>query len=219
MMPPFIIDPNGSMVFPAVSRADDEGLLAIGGDLSSERLLLAYKNGIFPWYQGDYILWWSPDPRFVLFPEELHISKSMQKFMRKAPFQFRVNTAFSSVIKNCKEVYRPDQDGTWITDEMEQAYIRLHHQGYAHSAEAWNGDRLVGGVYGIRMGPFFFGESMFSLETNASKFAFIQYVQQLQQEGLLLVDCQVYAPHTETLGARMIPRSRFIEMLDKYLSD
>jgi len=210
-MPLFVL--NNELVFPPVDQAEPDGLLAVGGDLSVERLLLAYRQGIFPWYEGRHILWWSPDPRFVLFPDELKESKSMKQLAKKNAFDFRVDTAFSEVITNCKTVARRGQESTWITDEVRAAYIRLHKAGYAHSAEAWRDGQLVGGLYGIRMGRAFFGESMFSKESNASKFAFIQYVQRLSGEGVELVDCQVYTEHLESLGARMIPRSEFIGLV------
>lgn len=202
--------------FPPVDEAIEDGLLAIGGDLSTERLLLAYRKGIFPWFQGDIPLWWSPDPRFVLFPDELKISRSMQQLIRNKRFELRINTDFSGVIRACKEQPREGQDGTWITDEVEAAYTRLHQMGYAHSAEAWLNGELVGGLYGIRMGQVFFGESMFSRVSNASKFAFICYVEQLKREGVRLIDCQVYTSHLESLGATMIPRKKFIELLGVY---
>jgi leucyl/phenylalanyl-tRNA--protein transferase len=192
----------------------EDGLLAMGGDVSVERLVLAYRNGIFPWYDGDIPLWWSPDPRFVLFPDELKVSKSMAALIRKQQFRFSVDTAFAQVLRNCKELQRKGQDGTWITDELEISLNKLHELGYAHCAEAWMNNVLVGGLYGIRMGNLFFGESMFSRESNASKFAFIQYVQQLKTEGVKLIDCQVYTPHLESLGARMIPRKSFMEIVD-----
>jgi leucyl/phenylalanyl-tRNA--protein transferase len=210
-MPLFVL--NNELVFPPVDQAEPDGLLAVGGDLSVERLLLAYRQGIFPWYEGRHILWWSPDPRFVLFPDELKESKSMKQLAKKNAFDFRVDTAFSEVITNCKTVARRGQESTWITDEVRAAYIRLHKAGHAHSAEAWRDGQLVGGLYGIRMGRAFFGESMFSKESNASKFAFIQYVQRLSGEGVELVDCQVYTEHLESLGARMIPRSEFIGLV------
>ena len=199
--------------FPPVDMADEDGLLAIGGDLSKERILHAYRNGIFPWYENQYILWWCPDPRFVLFPPELNISNSMKQVFKKKNFEFTVNRDFVSVIRHCKLVTRKGQQGTWITDEMEEAYISLHKAGLAHSAEVWRDGRLTGGLYGVRMGKIFFGESMFSLESNASKFAFISFVQQLQREGIELIDCQVYTQHLESLGARMIPRTRFCDMV------
>jgi len=193
----------------------DDGLLAMGGDLSTERLLLAYKNGIFPWYEGDVPLWWCPDPRFVLFPDELKVSRSMRKLFRKNVFEFTINEAFEDVIHHCKNVKRVGQSGTWITDEVEQAYITLHKKGIAHSAEVWLNNELVGGVYGVRLGNIFFGESMFSLVNNASKFAFINYIHQLQKENVVLIDCQVYTEHLESLGARMIPRKEFTKLLIK----
>ncbi|WP_431216185.1 leucyl/phenylalanyl-tRNA--protein transferase [Puia sp. P3] len=212
-MPLFVL--NNELVFPPVDRAEPDGLLAVGGDLSVERLLLAYRQGIFPWYEGKHILWWSPDPRFVLFPDELKESKSMKQLVRKNVFEFRADTAFGEVITNCKTMARRGQESTWITDEVRAAYIRLHLSGYAHSAEAWKDGQLVGGLYGIRMGRAFFGESMFSKESNASKFAFIQYVRRLHSEGVRLIDCQVYTEHLESLGARMIPRTEFIGLVDQ----
>ncbi len=191
----------------------EDGLLAIGGNVSTDRLLLAYRQGIFPWYDGDTPLWWCPDPRFVLFPEKLKVSRSMESLIRKKAFRFTTNTAFSAVIRNCKELQRKGQDGTWITDALEKSLNELHQLGFAHSAEAWLNNELVGGLYGIRMGNFFFGESMYSKETNASKFAFIQYVQQLKMEGVSLIDCQVYTAHLESLGAEMIARKEFIKKL------
>src|SRR3954453_913733 len=205
---------NERLWFPPVDQSLDDGLLAIGGDLSTERLLLAYKNGIFPWYEGDVPLWWCPDPRFVLFPYELKVSRSMQKLLRKNAFKFTVNNAFEQVIYHCKHVNRIGQSGTWITNEVERAYVELHKKGFAHSAEVWLNNELVGGVYGVRLEKIFFGESMFSLVSNASKYAFINYVQQLQKENVRLIDCQVYTEHLESLGARMIPRKEFIKLLN-----
>jgi leucyl/phenylalanyl-tRNA--protein transferase len=205
------------IVFPPVHLAEPDGMLAIGGDLSTERLLLAYKNGIFPWYDGDVPLWWCPDPRFVIFPEELKVSKSMKQLLNRQAFTFSVDKDFVSVINSCKTVSRKDQDGTWISDEVKAAYIKLHQLGYAHSAEVWLNSELVGGCYGIRMGKVFFGESMFSKVSNASKYAFISYVEQLKKEGISLIDCQVYTTHLESLGARMIDRSSFIQLLDKLI--
>jgi leucyl/phenylalanyl-tRNA--protein transferase len=205
------------LFFPPVHLAEPDGLLAIGGDLSSERLLLAYQNGIFPWYEGEHILWWCPDPRFVLFPEELKISKSMQAVLKKEVFDFKIDTAFKIVIHNCKQTKRPGQLGTWITDEVEKAYNKMHKLGHAHSAETWKDGKLVGGLYGIKLGKVFFGESMFSNESNASKFAFIRYVQQLKTEGIELIDCQVYTEHLESLGARMTPRTEFMKLLTKLI--
>lgn len=200
-------------VFPPVALAEPDGLLAIGGDLGVERLLAAYKNGIFPWYEGDTILWWSPDPRFVLFPGKLAISKSMKQVLRSNRFAFTVNKAFEQVIRACRVKEREGQNGTWISGEMEEAYISLHKKGWAHSAEAWYNGELVGGLYGVRLEKVFCGESMFSTQSNASKFAFISYVQLLEKEGIQLIDCQVYTEHLESLGAEMIPREDFIRML------
>lgn len=206
---------QNALIFPPVHMAEPDGLLAMGGNLSAERLLLAYKSGIFPWYDGNIPLWWSPDPRFVLFPPDLRVSKSMQQLLKKDTFQFTVNTCFSKVIHHCKNIKRDNQHGTWITDEVESAYTRLHALGYAHSAETWVDGKLAGGLYGVRLGKVFFGESMFSLVSNASKYAFIKYTQQLQQEGVMLIDCQVYTPHLESLGATMIPRQQFIDALHR----
>ena len=207
---------NEILQFPPVEMADEDGLLAIGGDLSRERLLHAYRNGIFPWYENKYILWWCPDPRFVLFPPELKISSSMKQLLKKHRFEFSINTDFNSVISQCKAISRRGQDGTWITEEMRNAYNDLHYAGYAHSAEVRLNGELVGGLYGIRLGKIFYGESMFSRNSNASKYAFIRYVEQLKSEGVELIDCQVYTSHLESLGARMIPRPQFIK-LDKTL--
>jgi leucyl/phenylalanyl-tRNA--protein transferase len=201
------------LVFPPVEMSEPDGLLAVGGDLSVNRILLAYREGIFPWYQGDHILWWSPDPRFVLFPERLRVSKSMQQLIKKHFFQITFNKAFERVISACKTIDRKGQDSTWITPQMKEAYVELHRQGYAQSAEAWKEGELVGGLYGIRMGNVFCGESMFSKVSNASKFAFISLVQYLERDGLRMVDCQVYTSHLESLGAEMIPRHEFIRIL------
>ena len=202
------------LFFPPTEMADEEGLLALGGDLSTERLLLAYRSGIFPWYNEDEpICWWSPDPRFVLYPDELKVTSSMKTVLQNGKYRFTTNRAFSQVIQNCKMVSRKGQDGTWISPVMQQAYTTLHELGYAHSAEAWLDGKLVGGLYGIRLGRIFFGESMFSLQPNASKFAFINYIQHLQKENVQLIDCQLHTNHLESLGARMITRQLFIETL------
>lgn len=199
--------------FPPVEEALPDGLLAIGGDLCTERLLLAYESGIFPWYDDETPLWWCPDPRFVLFPDKLKVSKSMKQLLRKDAYSFTTNKAFEQVIQNCQQAPRPGQYGTWINEDIIAAYTELHRMGYAHSAEVWQNNELVGGLYGIRMGNMFFGESMFSKQSNASKYAFIKYIQQLQGEGVQLIDCQVYTEHLESLGAEMIPRKDFVEML------
>ncbi|MBS1947742.1 MAG: leucyl/phenylalanyl-tRNA--protein transferase [Bacteroidetes bacterium] len=216
-MPLFALD--NELIFPPAHLAEPDGLLAVGGDLSPERLLLAYRNGIFPWYEGEHILWWSPQPRFVLFPDELKVSKSMQQLLKKNTFDFSINKCFTEVINNCKTISRRGQESTWITDEVKKAYIKLHDLGHAHSAEAWHDQKLVGGLYGIRIGKVFFGESMFSQESNASKFAFIKYVQTLKQEDIKIIDCQVYTEHLESLGARMIERKDFIQLLKEYAQE
>jgi leucyl/phenylalanyl-tRNA---protein transferase len=204
---------NETLQFPPVEMADEDGLLAVGGDLSRERLIYAYSNGIFPWYETRYILWWCPDPRFVLFPGELRISSSMKQLLKKQAFEFSVNRDFNAVISSCKTINRRGQDGTWITEEMRSAFNDLHAAGYAHSAEVWSKGELVGGLYGVRLGKIFFGESMFSRQSNASKYAFIRYVEYLRKEGVELIDCQVYTTHLESLGAEMIPRSRFLNLI------
>jgi leucyl/phenylalanyl-tRNA--protein transferase len=204
---------DNELWFPPVSEALEDGLLAIGGNLQVERLLLAYRSGIFPWYDDEVPMWWCPDPRFVLFPSQLKVSKSMKQLLKYNAFEFRIDSDFSTVINNCRHTPRNGQDGTWINDDVVDAYTQLHEMGYAHSAEAWHEGTLVGGLYGIRMGNVFFGESMFSHRSNASKYAFIKYVQQLASEGVQLIDCQVYTEHLESLGAGMIPRENFIQLL------
>lgn len=208
---------NSKLFFPPVDTADEDGILAIGGDLSADRLLLAYRNGIFPWYNDDQpIIWWSPDPRFVLFPNKIKVSKSMEAVIKNNQFKFTINKAFTQVIQHCKNIDRKEQDGTWITSEVENAYTALHLKGFAHSAEAWLNDEIVGGLYGVRIGNIFFGESMFSKMSNASKFAFIQLVKYLQQEGVVLIDCQVYTAHLESLGAGMIDRKDFMQLISAH---
>ena len=205
---------NRELRFPDLKYTDEDGALAYGGDLSEERLMLAYKSGIFPWFSGNVPVWYAPDPRFVLFPEELNISKSMKVLLKRQTFEITINRDFPSVIRACKTTKREGQYGTWITREMERAYIRLHKSGWAHSVEAWSDGQLVGGLYGIRIGGVFFGESMFSHLSNASKYAFITFVQQLKTEGVSLVDCQVHTEHLESLGARHIPRDEFMSMIN-----
>lgn len=207
---------NQDLSFPSCSNAEENGLLAIGGDLSRDRLLLAYRSGIFPWFaEYEEIQWWCPDPRFVLFPENIYVSKSMKQVLKSNRFTFSVNRCFEEVIHNCAHIRR--WEGTWITDEMIEAYSDLHRAGYAVSAEAWENETLVGGLYGIRIGNVFFGESMFSKVSNASKFAFIQFTNQLKKEGVVLIDCQVYTEHLESLGAEFISRNHFMQMLREHL--
>ena len=209
-----ILDEN--IWFPPIESALEDGLLAMGGDLSTERLIKAYQEGIFPWFEGETPLWWSPNPRFVIYPANLKVSATMKQVIKRQEFVFKTNTAFDQVIANCKKIKRSGQYGTWITPAVEKAYNILHQLGIAHSAEAWKGGTLVGGLYGIKMGKLFFGESMFSNQSNASKFAFISYVKQLEAEGIVLIDCQVYTDHLESLGAEMIDRDLFKQLLYKY---
>ncbi len=198
--------------FPPHELATEEGILALGGDLSVERLLFAYKNGIFPWFNEDEpIVWYSPPERMILYPEELRVSKSMMQVLRKKNYGITVNKAFEEVIQNCKNIYRKGQEGTWITDEMKQAYINLHKKGYAKSIEVWSNDELVGGLYGVDLqNGVFCGESMFSKKSNMSKIAFIFLSDKC---GYDVIDCQVYNDHLASLGAREIPREEFLEML------
>jgi leucyl/phenylalanyl-tRNA--protein transferase len=204
-------------VFPPVERAIKSGLLAVGGDLSPERLLAAYREGIFPWYsEGEPLLWWSPDPRFVLFPEELRVSRSMRQLLKKQLFRITFDHAFRQVIVACQKP-RPGQDATWITPEMQEAYIALHDLGYAHSVEVWQDESLVGGLYGVSIGRTFFGESMFSTRANASKAALITLVSGRADLHFNLIDCQVETPHLGSLGARPIPRLEFGALLKESL--
>ncbi len=207
-----------SLEFPDLDEADESGLLAIGGDLSIERLKLAYSKGIFPWYEdGMPILWWSPDPRMVLFPEKMIISHSLRQSIKKQQFTVTIDHAFEKVIRNCAKTTRKGEDGTWITTEMQNAYIRLHEAGYAHSAEAWLDGELVGGLYGVALGKAFFGESMFHHVTNASKVALFELVEKLSSWNFEIIDAQVYTNHLESLGGEMIPRGEYIHILEKAL--
>lgn len=204
---------NDNMPFPNPNQADPDGLLAVGGDLSTERLLMAYAQGVFPWFNSDdqWLLWWSPNPRFVLFPEKLKVSKSMARLLRNNDFVITTNTHFDAVIKACAQVKRPGQSGTWITKNMIGAYQGLHDLGYAKSVEVWQNKQLVGGLYGIDLGNgIFCGESMFSKVSNASKVGFIKFIQSTNYK---LIDCQVYTRHLESLGAEAIPRNRFLKYL------
>ncbi len=204
--------------FPPVEKADEDGLLAIGGDLSVKRLLDAYNHGIFPWYEASQpVLWWSPDPRMVLFPEKLKISKSMKQIVRQDSFRVSFNQDFEAVINKCAAVKRDGQNGTWITAEMKKAYLELFHLGIVKSVEVWQNEELVGGLYGIYLKEkkVFCGESMFATVSNASKFGFIKWVEQLKLEGVKLIDCQVYTAHLESLGAEEISRNEFLEFLSE----
>ena len=212
-MPIHLLDDH-HIIFPSPESATEDGVLAVGGDLRVERLLEAYRNGVFPWpVSGLPLVWWSPDPRFVLYPAELQIPKSLQRILKKKPFTYTVDTCFADVIGKCRGIKRPDQPGTWITAQIKQAYIALHHAGHAHSIETWLDNRLVGGLYGVSIGPCFFGESMFATEPDASKCAFAQLVPALQAQGCPFIDCQVHTDHLERFGAREIPRPQFLAEL------
>lgn len=215
-----MLDPSSADTpFPPVELAltEPNGLLAIGGSLEPERLLNAYRAGIFPWYSdGQPILWWSPDPRSVLFPEHLQVSRSLRKTVRQARFRITLDCAFDQVIDQCARTPRPGQDGTWIVDEMLQAYRRLHRLGHAHSVEAWQDGRLVGGLYGVAVGRVFFGESMFSRVSEASKVAFVHFVGTLATWGYRLIDCQMETAHLNRFGARNLPRGQFVELLQRW---
>lgn len=205
---------TNKLEFPDYTETSKFGVIAYGGDLSVERLKLAYSKGIFPWFnEKEPILWWFPHLRFVLFPENLYVSKSMQKVFKDGIFEFSENQAFEQVIQNCKDIQRPGQEGTWITDEMMEAYIKLHHEGIAKSIEVWQNDELVGGFYGIEQGNIFCGESMFAKVSNASKAGFIQFVIR-NSEKYKLIDCQVYTDHLASLGAIEIPSEEFLTYLD-----
>jgi len=202
--------------FPPPQLADPDGLLAVGGDLRPERLVLAYSSGIFPWpTEGFPLLWHSPDPRFVLWGPELHVSKSLKKAIRRQPYRYTLDTDFHAVISACAEAPRPGQDGTWITSEMMAAYGRLHQLGFAHSVEAWDeAGELVGGLYGVSLGGAYFGESMFARKPEASKIGFVLLVQQLQRWGIDLIDAQVHTAHLERFGAAHWPRKRYLDQLE-----
>ncbi len=202
------------LYFPPVSEAEEDGLVAIGGDLSPERLMLAYHSGIFPWYNDDEpIMWYSPNPRFVLLPDKLYVSRSMRSVLRKEEFKVTYNEDFNGVINSCKKMQRIGQDGTWITDDMVEAYIRLHQLGYAQSVKVWKENELVGGMYGIHLGSVYCGESMFSTVSNASKVALIMFIQKFKEEGGQLYDCQAYTDHMASMGAELIDRNEFLEYL------
>ncbi len=207
-----------STEFPDLDEADESGLLAIGGDLSVERLKLAYSSGIFPWYEdGMPILWWSPDPRMVLFPDKMIVSHSLRQSIKKHQFTVTIDKAFEKVIHNCSKTPRKGEQGTWITRDMRNAYIRLHEAGFAHSAEAWLDGELVGGLYGVSLGKAFFGESMFHHITNASKVALYHLAEKLHSWNFEIIDAQVYTNHLESLGGELIPRSKYMNILAKAL--
>lgn len=203
------------LIFPPVDGAED-GIVAVGGDLLPERLLLAYASGIFPWYnEGDPIIWWSPDPRFVLFPDRLHVSRSLQRMLKKGTFKVTFNQEFDKVMHQCRHMDRKGQSGTWINDEMEIAYNRLHDLGHAHSVEVWKNNELVGGMYGVMTRNVFSGESMFSTVSNASKIGLVTFIRWFQEQGGTLFDCQVHSDHMVSMGAEEISRTAFLEFLIK----
>jgi len=206
--------PEDEIYFPDHTYADENGILALGGDLSPKRLILAYRNGIFPWFnEEDPIIWWSPDPRFVLYPKDLKVSKSMRKVLQKEEFQFTFDTDFGAVVQNCQEVKRNKQNGTWITNDMHEAYVKMHELGFAHSVEVWQNGELVGGLYGVSFGKCFFGESMFAKVSNASKAGFITFVQNLANLGFDLIDCQTETAHLASFGAGFVSRNEFLKYL------
>lgn len=215
-MPVYLL--SNDLIFPSPQLAPQEGLLAVGGDLSRERLLLAYRTGIFPWYsENEPIMWWSPDPRLVLYPEQLRVSKSLKKIINKSLFKLTMDQAFDAVINACARSRTEANEGTWIVDEMIVAYCKLHQAGFAHSVEAWQDGKLAGGLYGVSLGRCFFGESMFTRISNASKVAFVALVRYLQELNFDLIDCQVANPHLQSLGATEIPRTRFLAELAQSL--
>jgi len=215
---PFWLDDHDVNFFPPIDYALEEpnGLLCVGGDLSPERLLAAYRYSLFPWFNDDQpILWWSPNPRAVLFPADIHISRSLRKAIRKKKYYVTFDQCFTDVVAACAEP-RPYEANTWISDEIRRAYTQLHQMGYAHSVEVWQGEQLVGGLYGIALGKVFFGESMFSRATDSSKIAFVYLTRQLQQWGFQLIDCQVASEHLTSLGAIDIDRNQFIDLLNQH---
>jgi leucyl/phenylalanyl-tRNA---protein transferase len=214
-MPIFAL--NEDIIFPPVHLAEESGILAVGGDLSPERLTEAYRRGIFPWYSdGDPIIWWSPNPRFVLLPEDLYVSKTMRQVLRRNIFRITCDNDFRAVIQGCREP-RKRERGTWITDEMLEAYVRLHELGIAHSVEAWQDGELAGGLYGLSLGRCFFGESMFTRADNASKAAFITLTKKLTELQFVIIDCQVYTAHLQSLGAIHIGREEYLDILEEGL--
>ena len=205
-------------IFPSADEAEDDGLVAVGGDLTVDRLLAAYSEGIFPWYEiGQPILWWSPDPRLVLIPEELRISRSLRKVLRKQKFEIRFDSAFQEVIRACAEVRRERNEGTWIIPEMQRAYTNLFKEGFAHSIESWHCNKLIGGLYGVSLGQCFFGESMFSTMNDSSKVALVALADFSKEVGIKMIDCQMSTAHLLSLGAREIKREIFLKSLKTYL--
>ena len=210
-MPVYLLDPV-EHIFPHPDLADEHGIVAIGGDLNPDRILTAYRFGLFPWYnEEDPIIWWSPDPRAVIYPGQAKVSKSMKSYLKK--YELRIDTAFESVIKHCKFVPRREEGSSWITHEMQQAYIKLYEMGYAHSFESWYQGKLIGGLYGLSIGKCFFGESMFSLESNASKFAFICLSKLLREKDFTLIDCQIPNDHLMSMGCKEFPRKKYLEIM------
>ena len=212
--------PGGPLVFPNAEEAPADGLLMVGGDLTPERILLGYSRGIFPWYDEESpILWWSPDPRCALFTHKLHVNPRLRRTLRSRAFSFSVDTCFERVIRHCSEVPRPGQDGTWIVPGMIDAYLRLHEQGHAHSVEVWEDGELAGGLYGVKLGRVFFGESMFHLRPYASKAALIFLVEQLRAQGVELLDCQQATPHMIRFGAEELPRRQFLSLVRRLCAE
>lgn len=210
---PFFL-PGIPDIFPHPISADQDGLLAFSQDFDADTLLLSYQFGIFPWYhEGDPVMWWFTHPRFVQFPDKLKISKTLRRFIRKSPWEFKLDTAFEKVIENCKSIPRRGQDSTWITSKLQSAFIELHHRGFAHSAEIWDRSELIGGLYGLSLGNVFFGESMFSIKSNASKMAFVKLNQYLLKKGFTLIDCQQETAHLGQFGAELISSENFLDVL------
>ena len=217
-MPVFLL-PENEIVFPPPHLARPDGLLAVGGDLGRQRLLAAYRRGIFPWYMGgEPALWWSPDPRLVLYPDELHVARRLRRIIRQGRYRVTVDRDFTGVIRACATTHRSGAEGTWIVPEMIDAYVDLHHAGYAHSVEVWADDVMAGGLYGVSIGGAFFGESMFSHSRDASKVGLVRLVEALKAKGFTLVDCQVTTAHLMRFGAREISRGRFLADLQNALS-
>ena len=213
-------DEKTRVTFPPVEQSTPQGIVMAGGNLSPGMLISAYSQGIFPWYSdGDPVLWWSPDPRCVLFPPDVHVSGSMRKLLRENRFRISFDDNFRDVITACRETPRAGQDGTWITSDMLEAYVKLHERGYAHSVEVWSDTGLAGGLYGVSLGSGFFAESMFSWKANASKYALISLSRFMEKMHFGLIDCQVHSPHVESMGARMIPRGEFLDRLKECLKD